>query len=99
MLELVDVDKSFGGLRALHGLSFAVQRGEILGLIGPNGSGKSTAFNVITGTLRCDDGQVVFNDEDITGLAPHRISHKGIARTFQVVKPFPHLSAMENVLV
>lgn len=99
MLELVDVDKSFGGLRALHGLSFAVQKGEILGLIGPNGSGKSTAFNVITGTSRCDAGNVVFNDEDITGLAPHHISHKGIARTFQVVKPFPHLSAMENVLV
>jgi len=99
MLELVDVDKSFGGLRALHGLSFAVEKGEILGLIGPNGSGKSTAFNVITGTLRCDAGHVVFNDEEITGLAPHHISHKGIARTFQVVKPFPHLSAIENVLV
>jgi branched-chain amino acid transport system ATP-binding protein len=99
MLELVDVDKSFGGLRALDGLSFTVEAGEILGMIGPNGSGKSTAFNVITGTLRRDSGKVVFKGEDITGLRPHHISHKGIARTFQVVKPFPQLSGMENVLV
>ncbi len=99
MLELVDVDKNFGGLRALDGLSFKVEAGEILGMIGPNGSGKSTAFNVITGTLRCDAGKVIFSGEDITGLRPHRISHKGIARTFQVVRPFPLLSALENVLV
>ncbi|HEX6220481.1 MAG TPA: ABC transporter ATP-binding protein [Acidimicrobiia bacterium] len=99
MLELIDVDKSFGGLRALDGLSFTVEAGEILGMIGPNGSGKSTAFNIITGTLRSDAGAVVFGGEDITGLRPHRISHKGIARTFQVVKPFPQLSAVENVLV
>lgn len=99
MLELVDVDKNFGGLRALDGLSFRVEAGEILGMIGPNGSGKSTAFNVITGALRRDSGQVVFKGEDITGLRPHQISHKGVARTFQVVKPFPQLSALENVLV
>jgi branched-chain amino acid transport system ATP-binding protein len=99
VLELVDVDKRFGGLRALDGLSFTVEEGEVLGMIGPNGSGKSTAFNVITGTLRCDEGAVVFDGEDITGLRPHHISHKGIARTFQVVKPFPHLNALENVLV
>jgi branched-chain amino acid transport system ATP-binding protein len=98
VLELIDVGKSFDGLRALDGLSFTVEAGEILGMIGPNGSGKSTAFNVITGTLRCDDGNVIFDGEDITGLPPHRISHKGIARTFQVVKPFPQLTALENVL-
>lgn len=98
MLELIDVNKSFGGLRALNRLSFQVEDGEILGMIGPNGSGKSTAFNVITGTLRCDTGKVVFKGEEITGLPPHRISHKGIARTFQVVRPFPHLTALENVL-
>ena len=68
-------------------------------MIGPNGSGKSTAFNVITGSLRCDGGTVVFKGEDITGLRPHQICHKGIAKTFQVVKPFAHLSALENVLV
>lgn len=99
MLELVDVAKSFDGLRALDGLSLTVESGEILGMIGPNGSGKSTAFNVITGTLRRDSGHVVFKGEDITGLRPHHISHKGIARTFQVVKPFPQLSALDNVLV
>lgn len=98
MLELVDVGKRFGGLRALDGLSFEVARGEILGLIGPNGSGKSTAFNVITGVLRSDTGKVLFEDEDITGLAPHHVSHRGISRTFQVVRPFPHLTALENVL-
>ena len=99
MLELVAVNKSFGGLRALDGLSFTVAAAEILGMIGPNGSGKSTAFNIITGTLRSDAGSVIFNGEDITGLRPHQISHHGIARTFQVVKPFPQLSAVENVLV
>ena len=99
MLELIDVDKSFDGLRALDRLSFTVEAGEILGLIGPNGSGKSTAFNCITGTLRCDRGTVTFQGEDVTRLRPHQISHHGIARTFQVVKPFPELSAMENVLV
>ncbi|HEU4895259.1 MAG TPA: ABC transporter ATP-binding protein [Acidimicrobiia bacterium] len=98
MLQLVDVGKSFGGLHALDGLTFSVERGEILGLIGPNGSGKSTAFNVITGALANDTGRIVFDGEDITGLAPHRISQKGIARTFQVVRPFPQLTALENVL-
>jgi branched-chain amino acid transport system ATP-binding protein len=98
VLELLDVDKSFGGLRALDGLSFEVNDGEILGLIGPNGSGKSTAFNLITGVLPSDAGRIIFDGEDITGLAPHRISHKGIARTFQVVRPFPQLTALENVL-
>ncbi|MGA7273012.1 MAG: ABC transporter ATP-binding protein [Acidimicrobiia bacterium] len=98
MLQLVDVTKTFGGLRALDGLSFQVGRGEILGMVGPNGSGKSTAFNVITGALRCEAGSVVFDGEEITGLPPHRIAHKGIARTFQVVRPFPQLTALENVL-
>jgi branched-chain amino acid transport system ATP-binding protein len=98
VLELVDVSKTFGGLRALDNLSFEVKAGEILGLIGPNGSGKSTAFNVITGVLASDGGSVIFDGEDITGMAPHRVSHLGIARTFQVVRPFPHLTALENVL-
>lgn len=98
MLQLVDVSKSFGGLRALDGLSFSVADGEILGMIGPNGSGKSTAFNVVTGVLSCDDGRIIFEGEDITGLASHRIAHKGIARTFQTVRPFPQLTALDNVL-
>jgi branched-chain amino acid transport system ATP-binding protein len=98
VLELVDVSVRFGGLRALDGLSFTVQPGEILGVIGPNGSGKSTAFNVITGAVKSDHGRVVYEGEDITGLPAHRIARKGIARTFQVVRPFPHLTALENVL-
>jgi branched-chain amino acid transport system ATP-binding protein len=98
VLELVDVSKSFGGLQALDGLTFSVESGEIVGMIGPNGSGKSTAFNVITGALSCDTGKIVFEGEQIAGLAPHRISHLGIARTFQVVRPFPNLTALENVL-
>ncbi|HLF42065.1 MAG TPA: ABC transporter ATP-binding protein [Acidimicrobiia bacterium] len=98
MLELVDVSVSFGGLKALDSLSFSVESGEILGMIGPNGSGKSTAFNVITGTLKAKTGNVILNGEDITGLPSHRIAHKGIARTFQLVRPFPHLTALENVL-
>lgn len=99
LLDLVDVSVSFGGLQALDGLSFRVDEGEILGMIGPNGSGKSTAFNVITGTLKSDSGAVTFDGADITGLPSHRISHRGVSRTFQMVKPFPHLTALENVMV
>ncbi|MFO7294184.1 MAG: ABC transporter ATP-binding protein [Actinomycetes bacterium] len=97
MLELQDVRKSFGGLRALDGLSLEVREGEIVGLIGPNGSGKSTAFNIISGALKSDHGTVVFAGRDITGLPPHRISQLGVARTFQVVRPFRNLTALQNV--
>lgn len=98
MLELVDVDVSFGGLKAVDGLSFEARSGEILGIIGPNGSGKSTVFNAITGLVKPERGTVTFNDEDITGLPSHRIAHKGIARTFQTVRPFPRLTALDNVM-
>jgi branched-chain amino acid transport system ATP-binding protein len=98
VLELIDLDVRFNGLRALDGLSLTVNRGEVLGMIGPNGSGKTTAFNVITGTVKSDGGTVMFDDEDITGLRPHHVARRGISRTFQVVKPFPHLTAIENVL-
>ncbi len=98
MLDLVDVSVRFGGLQALDRLSLSVEEGEILGMIGPNGSGKSTAFNVITGSVKSRQGQVVFDGEEITGLPPHQVARKGIARTFQVVRPFPHLTALENVL-
>jgi len=98
LLELRDVSVRFGGLTALGGVSFDVHEGEILGLIGPNGSGKSTTFNAVTGTLKPSGGRITFAGEDITGLPPHRIAHKGIARTFQVVRPFLHLTGLENVL-
>lgn len=99
LLELRDIAVSFGGLQALDGVSFSVEEGEILGLIGPNGSGKSTAFNVVTGFIRADSGRVLFDGEDITGMAAHRVARRGVARTFQLVRPFPHMTALENVLV
>lgn len=99
LLTLDGITVSFGGLRALDDISFSVEEGEILGLIGPNGSGKSTAFNVVTGVIRCDAGRVIFDGEDITGMAPHKIAYRGVARTFQLVRPFPRLTALQNVLV
>lgn len=98
MLELNNVSVSFGGLRAVRDLSFTVEPGEILGLIGPNGSGKSTTFNAITGTVKTNGGTITLAGEDITGLPPHKVAHRRIARTFQIVRPFPELTALENVL-
>jgi len=99
LLEVEKLSKSFGGLMAVHELDVAVSEGEILGLIGPNGSGKTTLFNLITGFLKPDSGRVKFKGEDITGLKPHRVCETGIARTFQLVKPFAKLTAVENVMV
>lgn len=98
MLQVERISKHFGGLRALNEVSFAVAEGEIVGLIGPNGSGKSTAFNVITGFLPATSGTVIFNGEDISGLPAHKVAQKGMARTFQLVKPFRHLTTLDNVL-
>jgi branched-chain amino acid transport system ATP-binding protein len=97
MLELVSVSKDFGGLHALSHVSFEVHQGECLGLIGPNGSGKSTAFNVITGFLPATTGQIIFRGDDITRLPTHDVAKRGMARTFQTVRPFLHLSVLENV--
>jgi branched-chain amino acid transport system ATP-binding protein len=99
LLEIVDVGIRFGGLAALNGVSFAVAPQEIVGLIGPNGAGKTTLFNVITGLLRPTRGAIRFKGEDITGLPSHIICHRGIARTFQLVRVFPSLTVLENVLV
>ena len=96
-LSVQDVSKAFGGFRALEGVSFQVREGEILGLIGPNGSGKTTLFNVISGVLPPTAGAITFRDEDITGLTPDRICHRGLARTFQIPRPFRKLSILENV--
>jgi branched-chain amino acid transport system ATP-binding protein len=98
LLEVHDVCKSFGGLQALNSVSFAVESGEIVGLIGPNGSGKSTLFNVITGTIPASSGQIRFAGEDITRLPAHSVSKRGIARTFQAVRPFLNLSVLQNVV-
>ena len=97
MLNVSGLSKRFGALRAVHEVSFAVEEGEILGLIGPNGSGKSTTFNCIAGLYPSSGGTISFEGADITGLPPNRICHKGIARTFQIPRPFRNLTLLENV--
>src|SRR6266566_4057529 len=97
MLAVTGLSKRFGGFLAVNQVSFDVQEGEILGLIGPNGSGKSTTFNLIAGTLRPTDGSIRFKGAEIAGLAAHQICHRGIARTFQIPRPFRKLSLVENV--
>ena len=91
--------KYFGGLRALYHISFCLEAGEILGLIGPNGAGKTTLFNIIAGTFSPSSGSVWFNGEEITSQGPQQICHKGISRTYQLVRPFSSLTVYENVLV
>lgn len=99
LLEVRGLTKSFGGLAAVRDLSFRVGEGEILGLIGPNGSGKTTAFNLVTGLLVPDAGHIRLAGEEITGFRPHAVCARGIVRTFQLVRPFAHLSALQNVMV
>jgi branched-chain amino acid transport system ATP-binding protein len=98
LLECQEITMRFGGLTALSRVELTSRAGEILGLIGPNGSGKTTLFNVITGVLRPQSGTVSLEGRDITGLAPHQICRGGIARTYQLVRPFASLTARENVL-
>jgi len=97
LLTVTDLTKDFGGLRAVSHLSFDAEPGEILGLIGPNGAGKTTVFNLVTGFLRPTAGRILLAGRSVVGLRPHAITRRGIARTFQVVKPFPKLSVRENV--
>jgi len=99
LLVLDRVSKSFGGLAAVRHVVLAVEEGEVLGLIGPNGAGKTTLFNLITGVYRPDRGQVVFRGQEVTRLPPARRCKLGIARTFQLVRPFQHLSVLQNVAV
>ncbi|WP_242393731.1 ABC transporter ATP-binding protein [Anaeromyxobacter oryzisoli] len=99
LLSTQGVTVRFGGLTAVSGLDLAVEEHEIVGLIGPNGAGKTTAFNVITGMNRPTEGKVLYRGEDITGLGRHRISRRGVARTFQNIRLFKELSVLENVLV
>jgi ABC-type branched-subunit amino acid transport system ATPase component len=99
ILRIESVSRQFGGVQALAGVTFAVPEGQIVGLIGPNGSGKTTLFNLITGVVRPSSGRLVFRDTDISRLPPHRISQLGIARTFQLTRLFPQMTALENMLV
>ena len=97
MLAVEALTKVFGGFTAVNGVSFEVREGEILGLIGPNGSGKSTTFNLISGALAPTSGSVKFFDREIAGESANRVAHHGIARTFQIPRPFRRLSLIENV--
>lgn len=99
LLEVERVTRSFGGVRAVSEVSFAVDEGEVVGVMGPNGSGKTTLFNLIAGALAPQAGSIRLEGRDITGWAPHRVCAAGLARTFQLVRPFPGLSALDNVRV
>jgi ABC-type branched-subunit amino acid transport system ATPase component len=99
LLEVKDLSKDFGGIRALDACSLSVERGSISGLIGPNGSGKTTLFNVITGYEKVDQGEVCFDGHPITNARPDQVFELGIARTFQLTRIFPRLSVLENMHV
>jgi branched-chain amino acid transport system ATP-binding protein len=99
LLEVRGLSKRFGGLQAVKDLSFTVGEGEIVGLIGPNGAGKTTAFAVVAGFLAPDAGVVRFRGRDLRGLPPHRVNALGLARTFQIMRPFPRLTVLRNVMI
>ena len=99
MIVIEDVHKHFGGFHAVDGASFRIADGSITGLIGPNGAGKTTLFNVVAGVLKPTSGKVFMNGEDITGLPPHELFHKGLLRTFQIAHEFSSMSVRENLMV
>ncbi|MGH7775139.1 MAG: ABC transporter ATP-binding protein [Candidatus Binatia bacterium] len=99
ILEIQEVTKSFGGVTAVNRCSLKLTPGKIYGLIGPNGSGKTTLFNCITGLEPRDDGEIRYKGERIDGLKPHQVARCGIGRTFQIIRVFPELTALENLLV
>lgn len=99
LLEVKNLTKYFGGLAALNGVSFEVNKGEILGLIGPNGAGKSTLFNVVSGVFKPTAGSIIFEGESISRLRPNEIAKRGIIRTYQANILFPDLTAIENVMI
>jgi branched-chain amino acid transport system ATP-binding protein len=99
LLEATGLSKRFGGLKAVDDLTLTVQEGELHCLIGPNGAGKSTFFNCVTGVLRPTSGRIILNGEDVAGLPPHRISHKGLARSYQITNILPGATVLENVRI
>lgn len=99
MLQIDQITRRFMGLIAVNGVSFGVDAGEVVSVVGPNGAGKTTLFNIVTGVLRPDSGRVIFEGKNVTGLAPHRLAAMGMARTFQNIRLFPHLNAVENVMI
>ena len=99
LLVVEGLSKRFGGLQAVKDLSFGVDEGGVVGLIGPNGAGKTTVFGLVSGFIRPDAGEVRFRGRSIVRARPHEIVALGLARTFQIVRPFPHLSVLRNVVV
>lgn len=99
MLSVRGLNKRFGGIQAVRDCSLDVEKGTITGLIGPNGAGKTTLFNLITGFNQPDSGQVEFDGEDITGMQPHELFHKGLFRTFQITRELPEMTVLENLLL
>lgn len=99
MLEIIQVDKFFGGFQALKKVNLKVEEGEFRGLIGPNGSGKTTIFNVVSGVYRASAGQIKFLGQDITEFTPDKICHAGITRSFQIPRPFKEMTVVENVML
>jgi len=99
LLDAAGIGKRFGGIQALADVSFAIDRGAIYGLIGPNGAGKTTLFNLLTGIYAADAGTFVFDGRALAGLKPHEVTARGIARTFQNIRLFANLSALENVMI
>jgi neutral amino acid transport system ATP-binding protein len=98
LLEVEGLHKAFGGLKAVNGASFAVDAGSITALIGPNGAGKTTAFNMVSGVMRPDEGSIRLRGEEITRLAPHQITARGVSRTFQITRGLPNLTVLENMV-
>lgn len=99
LLDVKQLNKRFGGLHAVRDVNLQVRRGEIVGILGPNGAGKTTVFNLLTGFIPSDEGTISFQGRSIRGLKPHRIVNLGVARTFQLCRPFVGMSVIENVLV
>ena len=99
LLNIQNLSKRFGGLQAVKDLSFTVGEGEMVALIGPNGAGKTTAFALISGFLVPDAGEVTLRGRSLRGLAPHQVNALGLARTFQIMRPFPRLSVLRNVMI
>lgn len=99
VIDVQNVTKRFGGLTAVSNCSLQVERGSITGLIGPNGAGKSTLFNIVAGNIVPDEGRILFDGQDVTGMAPHRLFARGMLRTFQIAHEFSNMTALENLMV
>lgn len=99
LLEIKNLSKSFGGLKAVSNLNIEIDSGELIGLIGPNGAGKTTVFNILTGVYEPTEGKMLFEEKDVSGLKPYQVTHRGIARTFQNIRLFGDLSVIDNVKI